>query len=171
MFYFYGIASMNKHRFVMYNNRKTIQPINIDVIEKHFNVTFVGDFAVKTTDGNWSDFPVAVFYQSNPDIDKGHSHYLGAFYRNGDLVIIDAASAFSKPITGLTADNGEVIFSRYRHDYHTSIDNSVSIDGGRDYCRMRCANLQNEKHRIVELVIDKDQLVIHQIKKRTKLNP
>ena len=38
-------------------------------------------------------------------------------------------------IAGIVANNGDVIYSRYRHDCRWSPDNSVMIDGGRDYTR------------------------------------
>jgi hypothetical protein len=38
-------------------------------------------------------------------------------------------------MTGIVADNGEVIYSRYRHDFVYSTDRSVFVDGGRDYVK------------------------------------
>jgi hypothetical protein len=51
----------------------------------------------------------------------------------GDLMISNAESAFSEPIAGVLTEDGEVIVSRFRHDYVTK-DGQV-IDGGRDYTR------------------------------------
>ena len=34
-----------------------------------------------------------------------------------------------------SAKNGDIIYSQYRHDYVKSEDDSVFIDGGRDYTR------------------------------------
>ena len=48
-------------------------------------------------------------------------------------MITDAASAFCEPITGLLTDDGEVLVSRYRHDYVEK--GPYMIDGGRDYLR------------------------------------
>lgn len=54
------------------------------------------------------------------------------------MLITDAASAFSEPITGLLTDDGEVIVSRYRHDCVQK--GPYMIDGGRDYLRTSGSN-------------------------------
>jgi len=134
------------------------QPINIPVLQKYYGAVYIGDFCLKTKSGGWSDMPVAVFYQPNPKTELGHTHYFGLFVMGDDndtLMITNAESAFSEPIVGIIADDGEVIFSRYRHDYHTSRDGSVFVDGGRDYVRF-----SGGQQRVVKLVIDKDKLVI-----------
>ena len=153
--------------------KTSYQPFDVVEIEKRYNATFVGDFSIVISakdDENirWSDWPVAVFYQPNPDIEKGHSHYFGLYFHEGSnhIYICDASSAFREPIAGIIADNGEVVFSRYRHDFRTSCDKSVSIDGGRDYTHCSANNLNAD--RFVKLVIDKDKLVI-QPKRRNKL--
>ncbi len=50
-------------------------------------------------------------------------------------MITNAITATETIITGIKAQNGEIIYSRYRHDYRESKDGSVFIDGGRDYTR------------------------------------
>jgi hypothetical protein len=67
-------------------------------------------------------------------------------------------SATEKTITGVKADNGDVIYSRYRHDYRTSQDESVFIDGGRDYLKTGLY----EDDRFVKLNVVKDKLEIVQ---------
>lgn len=114
---------------------KSFQPIKIDVVEKEYNATYVGDFCLKTKDGSWTNFPVAIFYNPKPPKPE-YSNYLGVFVTpENKIYITDGASAFLQPIIGIIADNGDVIISRYRHDYVTSADGSVFIDGGRDYVR------------------------------------
>jgi hypothetical protein len=105
----------------------------IAIIAKQYGAQYMGYWTIKRESG-WTDQPVDVFYQPNPDVSKGHSHYFG-MYRTfkGDVMITDAASAFSEPITGLLTDDGEVIVSRYRHHYVTK--GPYMIDGGRDYLR------------------------------------
>lgn len=98
------------------------------------DATYMGFWCTRTPSENgWYDTPVDVFYQPNPDVHAGHSHYFGLFYKNDKLYICDAKSAFSEPITGVITDDGEVIVSRYRHDYVTKGDHM--IDGGREYVR------------------------------------
>lgn len=67
---------------------------------------------------------------------------------------MNALSAVENDIAGIVAKNGDVIYSRYRHDYRMSPDNSVMIDGGRDYTK------NNGGGPIVTLRIVKDKLVI-----------
>ena len=102
-------------------------------IAKHYGAKYMGPWSILQKSG-WTIDPVDVFYQPNPDVSKGHSHYFGMFRTfEGQVMITKAESAFSEPITGLLTDDGEVIVSRYRHDYVTK--GPYMIDGGRDYLR------------------------------------
>lgn len=137
--------------------RHTSQPIKIDVVEEMYKATFVGDFCLKLRDGSWTDHPIAIFYQPNPDIEAGHSHYFGVHVTHqNQIYLTDGKSAFENGITGAIADNGEVIFSRFRHNFVSSQDGSISIDGGRDYTKLIGSN----PNRTVKLVINKDKLEI-----------
>lgn len=134
----------------------SLQPINISIVELKYNAKYVGDFCLKTNGGGWSDFPIAIFYQPNPDLLARHTNYFGIFVdEDHHCVITNGESAFSEPITGLITDDGTVIYSRYRHDYVTSKNGELFIDGGRDYTRF-----SDGHHRLVKLLIDKDKLVI-----------
>lgn len=105
----------------------------IKQVEEHYGAKYLGYWAIQNKDGNWTDQPVDVFYQSMPDVEKGHKHYFGMYWRDHNLMITDATSAFERPITGLLCDDDEVIVSRYRHDCVAK--NGRMIDGGRDYLR------------------------------------
>ena len=107
---------------------------SIRVAEERYGAKYLGYWCTKRLDGNsWNERPVDVFYQPNPDTSKGHSHYFGLLIQNGSLWITNAESAFSEPMTGIICEDGEVLISRYRHDYRTKDDRM--IDGGRDYVR------------------------------------
>jgi hypothetical protein len=110
------------------------QRINLPAVEEKYNAQFVGDFCIKSKHG-WSEQPVAIFWQETPPV-EGYSNYFGVFVQDDTVYITSGASAFAEPIEGIVARNGEVIFSRYRHDYHSSTDGSVTVDGGRDYLRV-----------------------------------
>jgi outer membrane protein assembly factor BamB len=77
---------------------------------------------------------------------EGYSKYFALIIQNGSAYITSGASAVDGIITGIVADDGEIIYSRYRHDYRTSTDGTVFIDGGRDYVRCgrggRCVSLK-----------------------------
>jgi hypothetical protein len=128
----------------------------IKMIAKHYRgAIFMGSWAVPIKSGGWSEIPIDVFYQPNPDRSKGHSNYFGIFQRpiNGDVVITNAEGAFSVPLTGIVAKNGEVVISRWRHDYRMSSDQSVWIDGGRDY--VKCSG-----GKLVEVMVKDDKFMV-----------
>ena len=121
---------MKKLRWI--NKGEQIVPIKPSTVEKMKEATYVADLCIKTKSGIWSDEPVAVFYQPHPK-EAHHKHYFGLFYRDGHVYICDATSAVEEVIQGTEAEDGEIIFSRFRHDYRTSKDGTAMVDGGRDY--------------------------------------
>lgn len=121
----------------------------IDKIEKDYNAKYMGYWCTKHSSGWWNSDPVDVFYQPNPDFEKGHSHYFGMFTRNGKVYITNAESAFKDPIVGILSDEGEVLVSRYRHDHIAR--GGVMVDGGRDYMK------RSVKGEVINVIIDKDQ--------------
>lgn len=105
----------------------------IDKISTRYNAKYLGSWCIKDKNGNWTERPVEVFYQPNPDFSKGHSHYFGIFAKpiSGQLMICNAESAFSKPMVGIL-ENDVVYISRFRHDFIKTPKGKI-IDGGRDY--------------------------------------
>ena len=120
-------------------------------IEEKYGAKYMGYWCTKSPSGNWNESPVDVFYVENPDTSKGHTNYFGMFVRDESVYITEASTAFSEPIAGIPTDDGEVIVSRYRHDYVTRGDRM--IDGGRDYTR-------SSMHPTVRITVDGDQFVI-----------
>jgi len=128
-----------------------LKKAGISKIEEKYGAKYMGYWCTKRPSGGWNESPVDVFYQPNPDTAKGHTHYFGMFYRDDMLYITEASTAFSDPIAGIPTDDGEVIVSRYRHDYVTK--DGRMIDGGRDYVR-------SSIHPTVRVTVDGDQFVI-----------
>lgn len=123
-------------------------------VESVKNAKFVCESCLKTEKGGWANFAAAFFYQREPH--ENGSHYF-ALYQNawsGDLIIANGQVIEEQEITGILAENGEIIYSRYRHDYVDSYDRSVSIDGGRDYVRT------TGKGRTVPLVVRQGVLFV-----------
>jgi hypothetical protein len=118
----------------------------ISHFEKKYNATYVADLCLKDKNGNWTNEPAAIFYQETPPV-PGYSHYFAILVRGNKAIITNGESAVSEPIIGIQADNGEIIFSRYRNDFRQSQDKSVFIDGGRDYIK------HNNPERLVEINI------------------
>lgn len=107
--------------------------VKIDAVEAKYGAKYVGQLCGKSSDGGWVNNPMDVFWQPNPP--NGYSNYMGLLIQRGSLFITSGASAVEPLISGIVADDGEIIYSRYRHDYRVSKDGSVWIDGGRDYTR------------------------------------
>ncbi|MCK9369758.1 hypothetical protein M0R04_07630 [Candidatus Dojkabacteria bacterium] len=145
-----------KPLFIKKHEYKSYQPINIKKTEDHYGSKFIGDFCIRSLQ-SWTETPAAVFYQPNPNLELGHTHYFGLFVADSrKVIIVNAESAFVDPIIGVVADDGEIIFSRYRHDFVWSGDRSVYIDGGRDYVK---TNVLDDA-KIVKLIINEDHLDI-----------
>jgi outer membrane protein assembly factor BamB len=108
--------------------------VKIPGVETKYNAKYVGQMALRTVGGGWSeDIPGEVFYQANPP--HGYSNYMALIIQRGTLYITSGASAVEGVISGVIADDGEIIYSRARHDMRYSTDKTVWIDGGRDYMR------------------------------------
>ncbi len=111
----------------------------IATTEQKYGAVYMGFWCTKNPGGGWNESPVDVFYQPNPDVSLGHKSYFGILKRSEPITgkdrvyICDATSAFSEPIKGVICGDGEVLVSRYRHDFQTK--GNCMIDGGRDYTR------------------------------------
>jgi hypothetical protein len=69
-------------------------------------------------------------------------------------MITNGAFVEEQEFAGIIADNGDIIFSRSRHDYRVSDDESVWIDGGREYTRRPLVSVD----RMVRLTVYKGRL-------------
>lgn len=82
----------------------------------------------------------AVFYGSTTH-PVSNSKYFAIFWTKDQEKWADVPAIMSgawiedMDFAGVIADNGDVIYSRHRHDFRESDDGSVWIDGGRDYVR------------------------------------
>jgi len=130
--------------------KTSITPFDIPAVEKKYGATFVGDFPTKTTTG-WG-YAGAVFYQPNPDVDKGHSHLFGlATFVDDSTIIYNASYLDGHKFYGVR-DGDTYLWSRYVHDFR-EVPGGF-LDGGFDYFR-RVGNPKNE----VTLMI-KDGVVV-----------
>lgn len=119
---------------------------NIKRLEERKDAVFVCDTCLMDPNGNWINSPVAVFWNKDPaNIPTGGSAWFGMFFNmdrpwehpdyKGALYITNAISAVQHAIVGIIAENDDIIYSRYRHDYRMSPDGTAMVDGGRDYTR------------------------------------
>ena len=122
---------------IVVNTGRDDAKFNIEKIEAKYNAKWVGQLCLRVRGGGWhGDDCGDVYYQETPPV-EGYSNYFALIMQFGNAYITSGASGVEGVITGIIADDGEVIYSRYRHDYRTSTDGSVFIDGGRDY--VHCA--------------------------------
>ena len=113
---------------------------DIAYVEKKYKASWVGQLPLRTKDGQWSTMPADIYWQETPPV-EGYSNYFALFINQGVLYITSGAAAVEGTFNAVVADNGEVIYSRCRHDYRESTDGSVTVDGGRDYCRTSAKSL------------------------------
>lgn len=105
-------------------------------------------------------FPCAVFYGDEAHPVSNSRYFIlyttasSAF--GSKLWIADGSFIEDQEIVGVIADDSEVIFSRYRHDYRTSTDGSVFIDGGRAYTRSNTDNFVTIKIKYGEVWVTRD---------------
>lgn len=114
------------------NKSQLFSEENIQRIEQLREATYVCDTEHK-------DMPVSVFYGKTAHPVSGSRYF--ALYRADTIMITDGSFIEEQEITGAVAQDGEVVFSRSRHDYVTSSDGSVFIDGGRAYTKTNTRNL------------------------------
>ena len=122
------------------NNGREDTFLKINEVESKYNAKYVGQFCLRDKHGNWANQPTEVFWQEKPPV-EGYSIYFALFTRDGSVFITSGESAVEGIIAGIRASDGEVIYSRYRHDFRPSKDGTVFIDGGRDYTK--CSGLGN----------------------------
>lgn len=124
---------------------------NIDKICNLKNAKYVCDTTLK----NGAD--CAIFYADIPHPDS-NSRYFGLYNHpiTGVLYICNASEIEDISISAVIADNGDIVYSRYRHDFRYSDDKSVWIDGGREYVRSGLY----DKSRWVTLIVKDGELKI-----------
>jgi hypothetical protein len=128
--------------------------VPIAYVEEKYNCHWVGQLPLKDKYGNWqTDSCADIYYHENPP--NGYSKYLGIILRDV-AYITSGASAVEGEFTGIVADDGEIIYSRYDHDYRVSTDGSVWIDGGRSYTRCLAGSTYVRLH-VVDGVIKVQQ--------------
>lgn len=140
------------------NECSFLSPSQIKLIEGKHNAKYVFETCLRGTNEQWVNAPAAVFYSEEPH-PMGSNYF--AFYIGGfnlNFVICDAKKHIEGLFTGVQADNGDIVYSRFRHDYRNSPDNTVFVDGGRDY--LRWGGKDTNLGRVVNFKVEKDKLVI-----------
>lgn len=116
--------------------------ISYKKVEALRDCRWVADLCLRNRDGGWTEIPASVFYQPKKS-DPSHSYYFGLTFDpmlllNGEyrLLITSAQSAAEGVWSGVRNQTGEIVFSRYRHDFRAASSGGPAVDGGRDYTRI-----------------------------------
>lgn len=125
---------IEKKQFKLFLDEPIFKPETIKKIEEHYSANYLLDLCVKNNKDVWSEIPIAIFYNKNPNITEGHSNYFGIFLRDNQTIICNAKSVADVDWYGVIDDNDMVYLSRYRHDYRETPE-GYFIDGGQDYQR------------------------------------
>lgn len=119
------------------NECSFIKPNMIEALEKEYNAKYLLESDLLGTDKFsgvtfWANTPAAFFYT-----EKAHprgSNYFALYFKGDSLMITDGLPSIKDVVfNGLEAE-GEVFYSRYRHDFRYAKNNAF-VDGGRDYFR------------------------------------
>jgi len=103
-------------------------------IEKLRSCRYVCEWNTTDDRGQAHENPVLLFWN-----DVAHpqgSNWMGLFRSNKEWYVKDGITASRLPINCAVSNDKQVLFSKYRHDFRSSRDGSVTVDGGRDYTRM-----------------------------------
>jgi hypothetical protein len=101
------------------------------VLKKYNTAKYVGQFPLRDTRGEFTDYHADVFYEPNPNRELGHSNYFAIYIREGSVYITGADHVEKLILSVYTDSEGDLIYSRFQHDFRsfkTEIG-SVSIDG------------------------------------------
>ena len=111
---------------------RMLQDKTIESVCKQYNAKYVIDTCLRTVDGAWANFPAAIFYteEAHPE---GSNYF--ALYKSmhGDWLITNGFNAVQGEFHGILFEDGELVHSRYRHDYF--VHREAMADGARDYFR------------------------------------
>jgi hypothetical protein len=122
-------------------------------IEKHYNATYVVDACLKNINGAWVNFPAAIFHTETAH--PQGSNYMAMYWSENDgWMVTNGFEAVQGVFHGIVFDDGELVHSRFRHDYF--VHREAMADGARDYHRTNTCP-QGSRH--IKFKVDGAKLV------------
>lgn len=115
-----------------------VTPSSIRKIEKEYNARYVTEWQTESQ-------PIMLFWTdvvSKPE----YSNWIGIYADSRMWYVCNGLSAASKPICCYTSNDGQLLFSKQQHDFRTSHDQSLSVDGGPKYTRILGDGCKNPKY-------------------------
>lgn len=123
------------------SDKKSFKPNHIQtILEHHPGARFVEEIACRNTQGNWTPWGAAVFYQPKPPKPE-FSKFFAYQWNDAGRLIITGLKKFDPKILAMyepTEWGAYLTISRFGHDFVMSPlkGRSSFIDGGRDYNRL-----------------------------------
>jgi hypothetical protein len=126
----------------------------ISDIEKKYKAKYIMDSCLKSESGNWLNFPAAFFYteEKHPE----GSNYFALYKLDGSTYITNGIRITEGEFNGFLFEDGELVHSRYRHDYF--VHREAMVDGGRDY--FRCGERPGGAKSILFKVVGSDLVTV-----------
>ena len=126
----------------------------ISDIEKKYKAKYIMDSCLKSESGNWLNFPAAFFYteEKHPE----GSNYFALYKLDGSTYITNGIRITEGEFNGFLFEDGELVHSRYRHDWFEH--RGAMVDGGRDY--FRCGERPDEAKSILFKVVGPDLVAV-----------
>lgn len=133
------IKGREKYDLIHKDHNKDIFDIN--KIEEMYEAEYLLETCLVTKEGSWANFPASLFYQENPDVEKGHTNYFAIYMcplRNTLCITKGDRAVKDVTYSGIFIPEAQsILYSAFRHDFQTfkTPDEEYLIDGGRDYTK------------------------------------
>jgi hypothetical protein len=120
-----------------YDNKPdhTLQEEIVEHIEEKYNCRFIAEWYLTKKN-------MIMLFWNNVAHPQG-SNWLGVYGAGDQVYLCDGIAASRFPVDCMVSNSKQVLFSKSRHDFRSSHDRSVTVDGGRDYTRVLGA-IRNE---------------------------
>ena len=100
----------------------------IDQVEQNYNCRYVTEW--------YLDNKQMVLLFWNDVAHPQGSNWMGVYGSGDHLYVCDGIAASRYPVYCKVSNDKQVLFSKTRHDFRSSQDGSVTVDGGREYTRV-----------------------------------
>lgn len=117
-----------------YDSEPDFYNINVDSVEMRHDCRYVCEWPTIDKQGEISSHPSMIFW--NDTAHPQGSNWMALFKSNSEWYVKDGITASLLPICCIISKDREVLFSKHEHDYRTSKDGSITVDGGREYVRI-----------------------------------
>jgi hypothetical protein len=111
-----------------------VKPEGIRKVEELRSCSYVCEWNVLDANGDPHDQPMMIFWNDVPH--PQGSNWMALYSSGGNYYVRDGITASRLPIQAYVSDSGQAVFSKHRHDFRSSQDGTITVDGGREYTRL-----------------------------------